>query len=106
MLNWHWPTKQRYVDMKLGPQSKDYKGQETGYAAHPLLGSKCLAKCLDRFLNVKAVAANFNQEKTLVGPSLWLYNFKLHKGSFQALESPHVNIEYPPSGSVSYPGLL
>ena len=24
MLNWHWPTKQRYVDMKLGPQSKDY----------------------------------------------------------------------------------
>ena len=27
----------------------------------------CLAKHLDRFLNLKAVAANFTQEKTLVG---------------------------------------
>ena len=31
------------------------------------MGIACLAKCLNRFFNMKAVVATFNQEKTLVG---------------------------------------
>ena len=31
------------------------------------MGKACLAKCLNRFFNVKAVVGAFNQEKALVG---------------------------------------
>ena len=31
------------------------------------MGIPCLAKCLNRFLNVKALVGAFNQEKALVG---------------------------------------
>ena len=59
----------------MGHQHKDHKGQLSSrhYANHPV-----------PFLMTFATEPNFNQEKAVIGG---IYNFKLPKGSFEALTS-------------------
>ena len=52
--------------------------------------ARWLAKCLHRFLNVR------------VG-DWWLYNFKLRKGSFEALPRPAHQQQQPASASAGSP---